>query len=247
MVGGGRKLSRPQGRDAIRAWVAAEPLLAKPGMRACYSDLGFVLLDWLIERQSGLPADQLFELVLAEPLGLRDLFFIDLKDPGRASAARAGHCFAATELCPWRKRVLCAEVHDDNTFAMGGVSGQAGLFGSAEACSRLAQVWLEALRGQGNFLDPVLAKVFCQRSDLAGSTRALGFDTPSPGTSSAGRHFGPRAIGHTGFTGTSLWLDPDRQLSVCLLTNRVHPSRNHNAIGSFRPRLHDLVMEVFAS
>jgi len=232
-------LATAAGRDAVRARVAAEAPEAEPGSRARYSDLNFILLDWLLERLHGAPLDRLFAERLAGPLGLRRLFFVDLKAPGRAARARAGRAFAATERCPWRGRTLRGEVHDDNAYAMGGVSGQAGLFGTAEDVAALAEAWLRSGAGRGGPFDPGLVREFWRRSPLPGSTRALGFDTPSPGASQAGVGFGPRAVGHLGFTGTSLWMDPDRELVVVLLTNRVHPSRSNEAIKAFRPALHE--------
>ena len=150
--------------------------------------------------------------------------------------------FAATERCPWRGRVLSGEVHDDNTFAMGGVSGHAGLFGDAESVMQVAAAWLDSYQGRASIFARELTERFWQRSKVPGSTRTLGFDTPS-----AGSRLGSRSVGHTGFTGTSLWIDPDRELVVVLLTNRVHPSRENEGIKKFRMRVHDLVVDRFFS
>ena len=161
--------------------------------------------------------------------------------PTRPPAPGEGRAFAATERCPWRGRTLIGEVHDDNTYAMGGVSGQAGLFGTIQDVAALAEVWLGSFLHSGGFFESGLVHQFWQRSDVPGSTRALGFDTPSPHASQAGGGFGPRTVGHLGFTGTSLWIDPDRELIVALLTNRVHPTRQNEAIKQFRPALHERV------
>jgi CubicO group peptidase (beta-lactamase class C family) len=245
-IGGGVAPASLQAREAIRLKVAAETLEAPPGSRALYSDLGFILLDWILERLTGRPSDELVAEWLSGPLELKDLFFVDLKVPARAARARQGRAFAATERCPWRGRVLIGEVHDENAYAMGGVSGQAGLFGTIADVAAVAEAWLGSyLAGEG-FFDPRLVRLFWTKSEVPGSTRALGFDTPSPHASQAGGRFGPRTVGHLGFTGTSVWIDPDRELIVVLLTNRVHPTRANEAIKTFRPLLHERVAELWA-
>jgi CubicO group peptidase (beta-lactamase class C family) len=240
---GGAWLATGKGLHGIRGLVASQAPEAAPGERVLYSDLGFILLDWIIEVVAQKPADVLFQRRIVRRLDLKNLFYIDLKNKNKARAARRGRVFAATERCPWRGRVLSGEVHDDNAFAMGGVSGHAGLFGDAESVSTLATAWLDSYRGRASIFARGLTERFWQRSKVPGSTRAMGFDTPSPRDSSSGSRFGASSVGHTGFTGTSLWIDPDRELVVVLLCNRVHPTRENEAISGFRPRLHDLVVE----
>jgi len=232
---GGAWLKTPRGCRAVREMVAAQAPEARPGTRALYSDLGFILLDWIVEISAGKSADVLFKQRIAKPLGLKNLFYVDLKKPSRPR----GREFAATERCPWRGRTLVGEVHDDNAFAMGGVSGHAGLFGDAESVARVAAAWLDSFRGRASIFPPELVRRFWRRSEVPGSARTLGFDTPA-----AGSRLGPRSVGHTGFTGTSLWIDPDRELMVVLLTNRVHPSRENEGIKEFRNKVHDLAVEV---
>ena len=244
-AGGGSWLANVKGQEAVRRMVAAETPEVQPGSRALYSDLNFILLDWILERVHGQPTDVLFAKWLAGPLQLRNLFFVDLKSPAETERAREGRTFAATERCPWRGRTLVGEVHDDNTYAMGGVSGQAGLFGTVHDVAALADVWLGSFLHNRGFFKPSLVNQFWQRSELPGSTRALGFDTPSPHASQAGGRFGPRTVGQLGFTGTSLWIDPDRELIVVLLTNRVHPTRENQTIKQFRPVLHERVAELW--
>jgi CubicO group peptidase (beta-lactamase class C family) len=242
----GKWLATVEGQAAVRRMADAEALEAPPGSRALYSDVGFILLDWILERLCGQPTDGLFSEWLAKPLTLTSLFFVDLKSPDLAARARQGRAFAATERCPWRHRTLIGEVHDDNTYAMGGVSGQAGLFGTVDGVAAVAEAWLHSsLSGSGLF-DSRLVAQFWTKSAVPDSTRALGFDTPSPRDSQAGGGFGPRTVGHLGFTGTSLWIDPDRGLTVVLLTNRVHPTRTNDAIKRFRPALHDRVADVWS-
>ena len=244
-AGGGMWLATAKGQEAVRRMVAAEAPEVRPGSRMFYSDVGFILLDWILERVNGEPSDVLFSKWLREPLGLRSLFFVDLKSPAKAARARQGRDFAATERCPWRGRTLVGEVHDDNTYAMGGVSGQAGLFGTIHDVAVVAEAWLGSFLQGGGFFESGLVKQFWQHSEVPGSTRALGFDTPSPHASQAGSRFGPKTVGHLGFTGTSLWIDPDRELIVVLLTNRVHPSRKNDTIKQFRPVLHERVAELW--
>jgi CubicO group peptidase (beta-lactamase class C family) len=242
---GGAWLTTIKGREAVRRMVLAEAPEVEPGSRAIYSDLNFILLDWILERINGEPTDVLFSEWLAGPLRLKSLFFVDLKSPAKAARARRGRAFAATERCPWRGRTLIGEVHDDNTYAVGGVSGQAGLFGTIQDVGALAEAWLGSFLGGGSLFEPSLVRRFWQKSELAGSTRTLGFDTPSPKASQAGSRFGPRTVGQLGFTGTSLWIDPDRGLIVVLLTNRVHPTRTNETIKRFRPGLHERVAEIW--
>lgn len=233
------------GRDAVRRMASAEVPEVEPGSRSLYSDLGFILLDWILEQINGRPTDTLFAEWLAGPLSLASLFFVDLKAPDRAARARQGRAFAATERCPWRGRTLLGEVHDDNAYAMGGVSGQAGLFGTIQDVAAVADAWLNSYLHEGGVFESRLVQEFWRKSALPGSTRGLGFDTPSPQASQAGGRFGPRTVGHLGFTGTSLWIDPDRELIAVLLTNRVHPTRQNDAIKRFRPALHERIAELW--
>lgn len=244
-AGGGAGLATAEGLEAVRRMVAAEVPEAQPGSRALYSDPGFILLDWILERVNGQASDVLFSEWLASPLGLKSLFFVDLKSPAKTTRARQGRAFAATERCPWRGRVLVGEVHDENAYAMGGVSGHAGLFGTIQDVAALAEVWLDSFLHSKRFFEPDLVRQFWQKSEVPGSTRTLGFDTPSPHASQAGSGFGPRTVGHLGYSGTSLWIDPDRELIVVLLTNRVHPTRKNEAIKQFRPILHERVAELW--
>lgn len=225
--------------------IGRERPAAPAGTMAVYSDLGFMLLGALVELASGTALDRFFQERVARPLGLRALSFIDL---GMVRARRirpAIERIAATERCPWRKRVLCGEVHDDNAYAMGGVAGHAGLFGSARDVDTLATRLADCWAGTDPFLPAAVVRAFWARDRaVAGSTWALGWDTPSPEQSSAGRYFSPTTVGHLGFTGTSLWIDLERRRHIILLSNRVHPTRDNALIKEFRPHLHDLVNEA---
>jgi len=153
--------------------------------------------------------------------------------------------FAATEDCPWRKRVLQGEVHDDNAWTLGGYSGHAGLFSTAEDIYVMANMLREHYLGKRkDFLRPETVREFFRRQDVVkGSDWALGWDTRSLEGSSAGKYFSRDSVGHTGFTGTSIWMDLEKDVIAILLTNRVHPKRDNDKIKQFRPVFHDTVME----
>lgn len=221
----------------IKEWVSEEALLSTPGRHARYSDIGFLMLQWLIECLVDQRLDRYWETINFGTRG-RDLFFNPEEE-----LVREGE-YAATELCPWRGKMLLGRVHDDNAHVLGGVGGHAGLFGTAAAVYRLLQTLLAVDRGErvDASLDRDLLKHFFQPQN--GTTWALGFDTPDETHSSAGRHFGKSSVGHLGYTGTSFWVEREKGVVVVLLTNRVHPCRYNTRIRSFRPAVHDAVMEA---
>lgn len=227
-------------RRAIYAAVHREPLIFPPGTMVQYSDAGFILLGELVEVVTGTPLATFCRQEIFAALHLEDMAFRDLEGP----LPPAGR-FASTEYCPWRRRILAGEVDDENAWAMGGVAGHAGLFGTGRQVWRFAQSLLNGLQGQAWLVSTLTARTFTTRQGVpVGSTWALGWDTPTPGKSSAGQYFSPTAIGHLGFTGTSLWIDPTEQVVVVFLTNRVHPSRQREGMRTFRPLIHDAVMRA---
>ena len=235
-------------RNALRRLVLAEPLEYIPGEKEIYSDLGYILLAWVVEFLAGRRIDHFITERLYIPLGIDLLFFNDLfqrKRPGAGLEALHPVCrFASTSDCPWRKKVMCKEVEDENAWAAGGIEGHAGLFGTAACVHRLCCEILAALDGKKTIvLAPDVIQGFTRKKK--GMSRVAGFDTPSLQDSSAGHFFSPHSIGHLGFTGTSFWIDPDRGLIVILLTNRVHPSRENIKIRTFRPRIHDMIASEF--
>jgi CubicO group peptidase (beta-lactamase class C family) len=152
---------------------------------------------------------------------------------------------APTENCPWRKKVLCGEVHDDNAYAMGGVSGHAGLFSSVRDIHAFVSRLDQCRRSKDSFLPQPLVEEFLTKDQtVSQSTFALGWDTPTPGQSSSGNLFSPRSVGHLGFTGCSIWWDLEKNCHVVLMTNRVHPTRKNDKIKEFRPLIHDLIMKA---
>jgi len=232
-----------RGRALVEGAVLREPLLAVPGARAVYGDPAFIALGLLLEKVSGARLDRLFASRVASPLGLADTFFLDLARRGEGTESRRR--FAATERSERRGEVICGAVNDDNAYAMGGIAGHAGLFSSAGDVAALGQAWLDALSGRPGILDPAVAREFARRDATPASTRALGWDTPTEGTSTIGSLLGrgaSGAIGHLGYTGCSLWVDRDRELVCALLTNHVHPAGRRPAeILGLRRSFHDAV------
>ncbi|MFQ5508001.1 MAG: serine hydrolase domain-containing protein [Leptospirillia bacterium] len=229
--------------DQVVARAAAEPLEHAPGECAVYSDLGFILLGRVLEKVTGSPLDRLFADTVCEPFGLTDTGF----NRGNRPERYAGHSVAATADCPRRGMVL-GVVHDDNAYAMDGVAGHAGLFGTARDVGRWAEGLVAAWNGRKAPLPQAIVRHFFSRDDsVSGSCRTLGFDTPAAtpsGPSACGTHFGPATVGHLGFTGTSVWIDPEREWVVVLLTNRIHPDPENNRIRAFRPQLHETVAQA---
>src|SRR5688572_10083674 len=224
-----------KGRAEFERAICARPLEYLPGTQAIYSDLGFMLLGFILDGAS--PLSGRFDAMLAQMGLVQDLQF----NPPPLWKPRA----APTGVDPWRGRLLTGEAHDENCWALGGAAGHAGLFGTAGATGECARHVLQVLAGRtGAYSRATLETFVARRADVPGSSRALGWDTMLP-TSSCGTRMSPRAFGHTGFTGTSLWIDPDRRVYVVLLTNRVHPTRTNEAIRQVRPAAHDAVMEDF--
>jgi len=218
---------------------------APPATKAIYSDLNFMLLGETIEKVTTLPLNRYCRDKIFRPLELRSTDFIDIALVRSHRLERVTDMFAPTEICPSRRRLLVGEVDDENAYAMGGVAGHAGLFAPVHEVDRIAAHLIACWAGRSDFIPPAIAREFWTRdTTVADSTWALGWDTPSPQASSSGRHFSPAAVGHLGFTGTSIWIEPAREIAVSLMTNRVHPRRDNQAIRQFRPRIHDLIMEA---
>ena len=233
---------RVAGRAGYGAAIAAEPLAYPPRTRHEYTDLGFLLLGLILEESGRQPLDIQFATWRDEALPGADVGF----GPLRPSPARV----APTEADSWRGRVLSGDVHDANAAAIGGVAGHAGLFGTAGAVGAFARwflaVWLGRV-GESAGVPTAMAGRFATRGAVPDSSRALAWDTMLP-TSSCGSRLSPTAIGHTGFTGTSLWIDPERRLYVVLLTNRVHPDgAAGDGIRALRIAVHDAVAEGWPS
>jgi len=244
---------RAHSREEMFALVDSEPLEVPPGTRMAYSDLGAIVLTQVVEHVTGQRLDRYLQAHVFRPLGMRDTRF-------RPPASWRGR-IAPTEMdTAYRHRLVRGEVHDENAFAMGGISGHAGLFSTAPDLAKFAQMMLRFGRtgarghsgtgarghgGTGRIVDSATVAMFTAVQDSAFSSRALGWDTPSKG-SSAGDELSARAFGHTGFTGTSIWIDPAKDLFVILLTNRVYPTRQNDRILRVRPEVADLAARAAA-
>ncbi|MFA6166242.1 MAG: glycoside hydrolase family 3 N-terminal domain-containing protein [Gemmatimonadaceae bacterium] len=210
-----------------------------PGARMLYSDLNFILLGLIVQRVSGLPLDAFVREQVFGPLKMTDTQF----NPDKSLLPR----IAPTEIDPWRGRHIRGEVHDENAFTLGGVSGHAGLFSTAHDVGRLCQAYLNGGTLDGvRVWSPETIKLFTTVYDSTFSNRALGWETPN-GMNSAGRIMRRPAFGHTGFTGTSIWIDPANDLFVVLLTNRVNPTRQNSKIGGVRQAVADMAEELLAA
>jgi CubicO group peptidase (beta-lactamase class C family) len=226
-----RPLFREVGtRAEAFALADSTPLESVPGTTEVYSDLGAIVLTQVLEAVYHERLDSVLDRRLFQPLGMTSTRYL----PPESWRDR----IAPTELDPWRGRVLRGEVHDENAALMDGVSGHAGLFSSAEDLLRFAEWMLEQWRDQA-----VVFHEFTRRQDLVpASSRALGWDTRSEVSGSAGTLLSPTSFGHTGFTGTSLWIDPVHHLAIVLLSNRVNPTRDNPRWAPVRGRIADLVM-----
>ena len=243
---GERWLQTPAARELVIDRVLRSGLVHEPGAAAVYGDLDFIALGALVEAVSQQRLDDFVRARITGPLGLAETFFVPLGEGGGMPDALRRRT-AATENCPWRERILWGEVHDPNAFAMGGVAGHAGLFASADDVMRYAVALLDVWHGRSDALPREALRAFATRQRMPeNSDWALGWDTPTAGASSAGKHFSANSIGHLGFTGTSLWIDLEAEAVVVMLTNRVHQVAKRSKF-ELRPQLHDLIREGFAA
>jgi CubicO group peptidase (beta-lactamase class C family) len=222
--------------------------LTPPGSQSLYSDLGFMILGEAVETLTGNTLDRFCQEKVFKPMGMRATGFVDLTLLRTRRLQPIADMIAPTENCPWRKKILCGEVHDDNAYAMGGVAGHAGIFSSARDIHAFLVRLDQCRLGKDNFLPQSIVEEFLTKdSTTRQSSFALGWDTPTPGQSSSGSLFSPRSVGHLGFTGCSIWWDMEKNCHVVLLTNRVHPTRKNEKIKEFRPQIHDLIMKALFS
>jgi CubicO group peptidase (beta-lactamase class C family) len=245
-----RAAEAPSERRAISLLAAREPLEYEPGTRSVYSDLGFIVLGWLLERVTGERLDVAARQRITEPLGLVATTFMSLSEPEARARVLGDRSIAATQLCPERHRVLIGEVDDLNAMAMGGIAGHAGLFSTAEELSRIAAALCGAWRGDGGgaLVERDVIRAFWSPSGIPGSTWRLGWDGPAAANSQAGTRFSRAGVGHLGFTGCSLWIDPARDTWIVLLSNRVHPGvPKDDRFKRFRPLLHDAIVDALGA
>lgn len=230
-----------QRKGILRGRIIDDPLVYRPGQGHIYSDIGFMVLEWLIEKIAGMDMSQYLDHTFFKRLSLRRTFLMD----ETRSRQFNRDLFASTEECRWRGRIIRGEVHDENAYVLGGYSGHAGLFGTAEDISKIVLMLRDHFIGKRNdFFSQDVVNEFLGRSEtVKGSNAALGWDTPSQNNSSSGHLFSNKSIGHLGFTGTSIWWDLERDIFIIFLTNRVHPTRDNQEIKLFRPLIHDEVMK----
>ncbi|RLF05891.1 MAG: hypothetical protein DRK00_03230 [Thermoprotei archaeon] len=222
-------------REEVTGYISGLKLEYEPGTRVVYSDLGFILLGEILEKVAGEPLDKLAKELIFKPLEMRNTTY----NPPLELRERA----AATEYCKYRRRILRGEVHDENAWFMGGVAGHAGLFSTAQDLAVFAQMMLNRGEYGGvRVLSP--ASVECatrNHTEGLGERRGLGWALNTR-PCSCGDLMSPKAYGHTGFTGVSLWIDPVYDLFVIFLTNRVHPTRENRCLISARRLIHNVVM-----
>ena len=250
-------------RDDLLRAAFTTSLSTDPGTHAQYSDIGFIVLGAALERIAGESLDAFCQREIFGPLGMVSTTFNPPKEsratiPPTADERTEQECGAGAparekpteavlpEVSPvarstFRQRIIQGEVQDENASVLGGVAGHAGLFSGAEDLATFAHTMLQG--GRPILRPETIALVTRCESAPAATSRALGWDTPST-PSQSGKYFGTRSFGHLGYTGTSLWIDPDRQISITLLTNRSWPDCSNQAIRQVRPKFHDAAMEV---
>ncbi len=225
---------KAQSRDALLTAALATSFEVAPDTRSAYSDIGFIILGAALEKLAGESLDTFAAREIFGPLAMTATGFCP---PG----SRRGEIPPTADDRDFRRRIIQGEVNDENASVLGGVAGHAGLFAPAIDVARFAECMLA---GGSPILRPETVALFTKRQDSPpGTSRALGWDTPSE-PSQSGKYFSPRSFGHLGYTGTSLWIDPERHLSVTLLTNRTWPDRASRLIKEIRPRFHDAVVEA---
>ncbi len=252
---------RAKTRDALLTAAFTTNLTADPGTRAEYSDIGFIILGVALERLADEPLDTFCQREIFGPLGMSHTTFnpprtwkdkiiptVDecgIGECGAGAPAREPLIASAKPASgAFRGRIIQGEVQDENASVLGGIAGHAGLFAPCEDVAVFAHA---LLNGGRPILRADTIELFTRReSSPQGTSHALGWDTPSS-PSQSGKYFGPRSCGHLGYTGTSLWIDPDRQLSMTLLTNRTFPDCQNQAIKQVRPAFHDAVIEALKS
>jgi CubicO group peptidase (beta-lactamase class C family) len=223
-------------QDLLRQ-IYATPVLTPPGTAYAYRDTNIILLGEIVQRLSGQPLDRFLAREVFGPLGMTDTGF-------RPSPTLLPRIAPTEQDDTFRHMLVRGVVHDENSYVMGGVAGHAGLFSTARDLSTLAQLYLNhgSYRGKRLIRASTIALFETPQNMPAGSTRALGWDMPSKEGGMAGPLASPRAIIHTGFTGTSIYIDPDRDAFVILLTNRVNPTRDNQLIVQARPAIHTAVL-----
>lgn len=235
-------LQKKDNKKKLLALISKEKLFYETGKKCLYSDIGYILLGNIIEKVSGKKLDVIFRDKIVSPIKLeKQLMF----RPVDIFATHHSKNIAATQYCPWRQRLLQGEVDDEHCWLMNGVAGHAGLFGTIQGVLDLTVHLLHQWQGRSEH--PEYSKVLLQKAltrPYHDQTWCMGFDTPAQHNSSAGNRISKESVGHLGFTGTSFWIDPVKDMVFVLLTNRVHPTRKNDKIKTFRPLLHNTIIRA---
>jgi len=232
-----------QARHKMEKWIFEEPLCFHPGSDTLYSDLGYIVLGFVAEKICGMPLGQLVERYVFSPMGIKGIFW-------GGKGEFHGNC-APSEFCKYRERVIMGETHDMNAWILGGAAGHAGLFATAARVAGILKALMDIKRGKRRHphirQDVLNSFLSVPRREGCGNCRTMGFDTPLPGASAAGKHFSPASIGHLGFTGTSFWHDTEKDITITMLANRTFPradKKSMERIRKWRPLIHDAAMEM---
>lgn len=212
--------------------------------RASYSDVGMILLGHLIETLTGVGLDRAATRLIFHPLLMKSTSFVDLSMIKRRGIHPVTDLIAPTEECSWRERLMCGEVHDDNAWVMGGIAGHCGLFSTAWDLHRLAFELLSCFHGESDFIAPEVVRHFWRGPGEFNEGWRFGWDSPSAENQMQGIGFSPQTVGHQGFTGCSVWIDPERRLEVITMSNRICPSRSNKKFLHVRPELHRRVLKA---
>lgn len=220
-------------------------LKTEPGTKQVFSDLGLIVLGQIIEMMTGLPLDKAAYKFITQPLGLKSSSYIDLSMIKRRGIHPVTDVIAPTEECPWRKRILCGEVHDDNAWVMGGIAPHSGFFASAPDLHVFAHHLLECYNGKSEYISQDVIRQFWAGSEgsIRGSIR-YGWDSPSRENGLYDSILSDQAVGACGFTGCSLWIEPSKGIDVVFMTNRIHPTRANKKIIPFRVELHNAILKA---
>jgi CubicO group peptidase (beta-lactamase class C family) len=253
-------LASSTAKDYVYQQISRLGLKHKPGTMQVFSDVGYIILGQIAERLIGAPLNKIAYKMIFQPLGMNSTSFIDLPMLKRGALEAQTDMVAPTEYCAWRKRTLIAEAHDDNAWAMGGISGHGGLFTTARDLHIFASNMLAASLGLDSivsqksirefwypWVEPFAPKAIADGQIRSNYSEAphkwrFGWEGPNEDNRMIEGGMSPFAVGHSGFTGCSLWLEPELGLDIILMTNRIHPSRNNKKILDYRPKIHEAVI-----
>ena len=231
-----RPLFREPDAQAARQMALNTFFSYQPGAHVVYSDIGLILLGLAVEQLAGQRLDRAVHDLVIAPLGLAHTGYLPLEDGAPPPN------IAPTEFCTWRNRRIVGQVHDENAYGLGGIAGHAGIFSTAGDVARFGQMYLD--HGGSLLSATTVAEMTVEQSSEHGVSRGLGFLLWSADPAASSHPFSPNAFGHTGFTGTSLWIDPARELVVALLTNEVYHGRADRKIGQLRVDVHQAIVDA---